>query len=271
MASSLAPLLAGDNNSKEEKAKYTGICASCQWFKANPIGNWKFGLLLLFGFLTPVWAAVRFVSRDMTGDILAGVFGLILALFGASHFRTLLNLKEQVDRYAGLNNTFKHENMALDAEVNKLRMAQQQLSSAANDLRTTTKGYKENVQKMKQLDEQLHSMSSDSIQGLEQIQQMSKFVQDSFTKELEQNERNILFTVQEAMELKDNSDGLSEQEYQNFVSALPQSFQARFRTISFAEKSGDDGTLDIDEFKNLCDEFAKQQAAAKAAEADNEE
>ena len=49
---------------------------------------------------------------------------------------------------------------------------------------------------------------------------MSASVQKSIQKELVQHERNILLTVQDALEFKDNKSGLTEDEYDNDGQAL---------------------------------------------------
>ena len=77
------------------QSKRSGICAPCQWFKEKPLARMQFAVLLLFGILTPVWTLVR-LTGSLTGDILSGVAALILALYGANHFRILLGLKDQV-------------------------------------------------------------------------------------------------------------------------------------------------------------------------------
>merc|ERR1712083_1183608 len=108
-------------------------------------------------------------------------------------------------------------------------------------------------------------MGDDSIAGLGALKEMSTSIQSSIQKELVQHERDVLSTTFEAMELRDDQDGLSEKEFNQFVTALPANFQERFSTMSengksFKEMAGDDGTQDMDEFTELCDEFAKEQA-----------
>eukprot|EP01084_Bolivina_argentea_P074019 134290_1 len=68
--------------------KRNGICGPCIWFKEKPLSRWQFIVLLLFGILTPLWVVIR-LTGSLTGDIIAGVSGLILAVYGAIHFRKI--------------------------------------------------------------------------------------------------------------------------------------------------------------------------------------
>lgn len=88
---------AGDSMLQKDikKQEFTGICQSCQWFKAKPLQRWTFGVMLLFAILTPLWLILKATS-GATGDVLAGLLGIILACYAANHFRILLGLKEQV-------------------------------------------------------------------------------------------------------------------------------------------------------------------------------
>ena len=74
--------------------------------------------------------------------------------------------------------------------------------------------------------------------------------------------------VQETMELGDDTDGLTEDEYNHFISALPRNFQRRFESMkqSFDEIAGDDGVLDLEEFTKLCDQFAVAEAQNQVVE-----
>ena len=91
---------AGDSMLEKDvqKQEFTGICQSCLWFKQSPLRRWTFGVMLLFALLTPIWLIIR-ATGTLTGDILSGLAGFILACYGANHFRILLGLKEQVNIY----------------------------------------------------------------------------------------------------------------------------------------------------------------------------
>ena len=173
-----------------------------------------------------------------------------------------------MDKYAKNNRKFKKENAMLKQEVNRLSRAQQELGATHDRLKETTKQYAENIEKFKNLDEKLSKLADDNIAGLEKLQEMSREVQDSIQKELVQHERDILMRVQESMEFGDDQEGLSHDEFKKFINALPQEFQDRFNAMDktgnndfgFSQIAGDDGIIDMDEFTQLCDQFAIENA-----------
>eukprot|EP01084_Bolivina_argentea_P214852 364711_1 len=190
------------NKGTISKPQRSGICQSCEWFKENPLRRWQFAVFLLFGILTLLWLILR-VTSSLTGDVLAGICGFFLACYGANHFRILLGLKEQVDKFAKNNRGFKNENAAIKTEVSKLNKACEELGATADRLKETTKGYQNNITKFRALDEKLSKLADDNIAGLEKLQEMSKNVQDSIQKELIQHQRDILKRVKETMEIGD--------------------------------------------------------------------
>jgi len=246
-----------------------GLFQSCEWFKQRPLSRWQFAVFLLFGVATLLWIVIKATS-GITGDVLSGLCAVVLAGWGAQHFKILLGIKENVERLAKNNREFKQQNAAMTHQVDKLMKAQRELTATHDALTETTDEYKANISKFKQLDEKLNSLADDSIEGLGALKEMSKTVQESIQKELVQHEREILLSVQEAMELRDDQEGLTENEFNQFVNALPANFQERFSTMSergksFKEMAGDDGVLDLDEFSEICDEFAKEVVAGGGA------
>merc|ERR1712129_125578 len=227
----------------------------------SPMTRWTFAVMLLFAVLTPIWIIIR-ATGSLTGDILSGLCAFILACYGANHFRILLGLKEQVDRYSALNQGFKDENVAMQMEVSKLTKAAEELTAISHRLNQTTKSYQENISKFKALDEKLGKLADDNIAGLEKLQEMSATVQDSIQKELVQHQRDILMRVQETMEFGDDKEGMSEDDYNRFIQLLPAGFQKRFDDMqqNFEDIAGDDGILDLDEFTKICDTFAVEEA-----------
>merc|ERR1719229_405527 len=195
------------------------------------------------------------MTGSLTGDILSGVAALILALYGANHFRILLGLKEQVDKYARNNKAMKEENVQIKREVSKLSKASEELSGVSIQLSATTKSYKENISKFKALDERLSKLADDNIAGLEKLQEMTKTVQDSIQKELVQHQRDIVMRVQETMEFGDDQEGMSKEEYDRFVGALPAAYQAVFNKQDFNQMAGDDGNMDLKEFTKMIDDI----------------
>eukprot|EP01083_Nonionella_stella_P066588 175457_1 len=249
-------------NNKASAPKRKGICAPCQWFKESPLKRWQFALMLLFGLLTPVWAFLR-VTGSITGDIAAGAAAFVLALYAANHFRILLSLKEQVDEYAKLNNVFKQENSGLKKEVSRLTKAREELSAVSIRLKQTTQSYEENILKFRALDEKLHNLSDDNIEGLERLKEMTGKVSKSIEEEMVNHGRAIVFRVQESMEWGDDKEGMNQEEWNHFIDALPPKVQTVFKQVDFIDKSGADNTMSMDEFRDLIDVTITEDAVRK--------
>eukprot|EP01084_Bolivina_argentea_P065362 119139_1 len=247
----------------KEIPKREGCCAPWEWFTESPLHRWQFGVFLVWSILPVVWIAIRFGS-SLTADLLAGIFALVLAIYGANHFRILLGLKVEVDRFADNNKRFKEENMQLKTEVSKLSKASDELSEIQHRLTETSKAFSQNIEKFAKLDATLSQLADDNIEGIEKLKDMSHMVQTSIQNELLQHERSILMKVMDKMEFGDDKEGLNRQEYQKFVEALPGTFQRRFSAMqrSFTQVAGNDSIMDFQEFTKLCDEFAKQEASA---------
>eukprot|EP00484_Ammonia_sp_Unknown_P012437 CAMPEP_0197057212 /NCGR_PEP_ID=MMETSP1384-20130603/94292_1 /TAXON_ID=29189 /ORGANISM="Ammonia sp." /LENGTH=274 /DNA_ID=CAMNT_0042491529 /DNA_START=17 /DNA_END=841 /DNA_ORIENTATION=+ len=253
------PLLR-DSYHEQERRKYTGICASCQWFQDSPQQRWKFGFLLLFALLTPLWILLR-LNETLTADIASGAVAFTLACYAANHFRLLLGLKSEIDEVVLLNKKHKAETQLLQHTVSYLQSTREELDGITGQLRQTHLLYQANLRKFKVLDERLRQFGHDSGAGIERLQAMSEHVADSFKKELFQHERNILMRVQEIMEFKDKEAGISESEYDLFLDALPNHYEARFRELGeFEVVSGGDGNINYQQFVELCDKFARDEA-----------
>jgi len=243
--------------------KREGICAGWKWFKEDPRNRYAFGVFLLFGVICAVCIAIRF-GQQISGDILAGIIAVGLAIYGAHHFRVLLGLTVEVERTMQLNRDFKAENMELQREVDRLRKAHVELTGVQRSLQQSTQSFAENIERLRRLDETLNSLSDDHIQGVQKLRDLSSTVQSAIQNDLLQHERDILHKVMARMEFKDDKEGLNRYEYDRFLSALPLSFQRRFSGMNktFDDFAGGDDVLDFQEFVKLADEFAVQEAKA---------
>jgi len=64
-----------------------------------------------------------------------------------------------------------------------------------------------------------------------------------------------------SMNLKIVKNGLTERTFNEFLQELPVRYQARFRKMGdFKQLAGDDGILDVQEFKTILDKMAVQEA-----------
>jgi len=189
--------------------------------------------------------------------------------YGANHFRLLLGLKEEVDRMARLNREFKQENAALRQEVDKLTRARVQLQTVEGELRESNQRLKVNLVKFRELDENLKNLAGNNLEGLEKLQKSSKAVMDRWKESLIKNEKAILNKVYDQFEYKDDKEDMSEQEFTEFLDALPTEYRKRFQAIgkSFRDLAGDDNLMQYDEFKRLVDEWADEVANQGGSEA----
>lgn len=91
------------------------------------------------------------------------------------------------------------------------------------------------------------------------IADIAKDMHHKWEKELLSNQRSIFATVFEEMEFKEDQEGMNEEEYEQFLAALPPSYRDHLRKkASFNTLSGRDGVLDIDEFTKILDEMEVQ-------------
>eukprot|EP01084_Bolivina_argentea_P282551 483674_1 len=240
-----------------------GICAPWIWFKESPMKRYQFLVFLLFGLLTIIWLLV-FITNQTGGYIAAGIAAIVMSGYGANHFRILLGLKEEVDKMSNLNRNFRAENAALKQEVDKLSRAREQLSGVESGLKESNRKLKENVEKFRKLDENLKKLADSNIEGLEKLQKSSEQVMKTMQESLIRHEKEILNKVYDHLEWKDDKDGLTKDEFTEFLNALPQSYRERFKEHgeTFEDLAGDDGILDYTEFTDLVDKFAEQEAFA---------
>jgi len=230
------------------------------WFIKDPISRWPLLFFLLSFCLILVWLIIFLTSRT-EGYVISGIAGSITGIYGFYHFRLLMALKEQVERFTKLNQNFKNENSAVVQEVNKLQNAATQLRTTEDALHQSTEKQKENLHQLNQLNNNLANVSTNNSEALSKIQNMSKNMVTKWKDQLLTHERDMLSKVFDQFEFKDNSAGLNEQEFNEFLSTLPVRYQGRFRKMGdFKRLAGDDGILDFDEFKTILDKMAEQEA-----------
>jgi len=251
--------LVASTDKPPEKKRAGGCKGACQWYMEKPLARWPFLLFLIFAAATVVWM-IMYLAGGTTGYIVAGISAIIMAGYGANHFRLLLGLKEEVDKMAKLNKEFKQENAALRQEVDKLTRARIQLQTVEGELRDSNQRLKTNLVKFRELDENLKNLSGNNLEGLKKLQSQSKAVMDRWRESLIKNEKTILNKVYDKFELKDGSPDMSEEEFNSFLDALPTEYRKRFQAMgkTFDELAGDDKMLQYDEFTRLVDIWAEQ-------------
>merc|ERR1712087_146228 len=72
-------------------------------------------------------------------------------------------------------------------------------------------------------------------------------------------ERKVLSVIFDRVEMGDDEEGLSFEEFQEFKEHLPMTYQLRMAKLgTWLEIAGDDGVLQFDEFQQLMDNFVDQ-------------
>merc|ERR1712154_608259 len=123
-----------------------------------------------------------------------------------------------------------------------------QLSSVEAGLKESNRKLKENVEKFRKLDENLKKLADSNIEGLEKLQKSSE---------------QVMKTMQENL-IRHEKQGLSKAEFEDFWAQMPNSYMERWKRMgqTFEDIAGDDGVLDYDEFRQMVDGFAEQEAKA---------
>jgi len=230
------------------------------WFIKDPMSRWPLLFFLLTFCLILIWMII-FLASGTSGYVMAGLAGMVTGVYGFYHFRLLIALREQVEKFTKLNHNFKQENSAIVQEVNKLQNASIQLRATEDALRLSTEKQKENLHQLTQLNNNLSNVSTNNNEAMSKIQNLSKTMVTKWKDQLLSHEREMLSKVFDQFEFKDNSAGLNEQEFNEFLELLPVRYKARFRKMGdFKKLAGDDGILDFDEFKTILDKMSEQEA-----------
>jgi len=133
---------------------------------------------------------------------MAGIAGSVTGIYGFYHFRLLIALREQVEKFTKLNGNFKKENSAVVQEVNKLQNASTQLRSTEDALRQSTEKQKENLRVLNELNNNLSNVSSNNSEALSKIQALSKNMVTKWKDQLLSHERDMISKVFDQFELK---------------------------------------------------------------------
>jgi len=246
-----------NNNNQQQKPNQT----AWEWFKEKPLQRWPFLLFFVFFALTFIWLFI-YLSAGITGCALAAAFAVVMSLYGANHFRLLLGLKEEVDKMDKLNQSFRAENAQLRQEVDKLSRARENLTNVEIKLKESNAKLKENLEKFRELDKNLKQLSGSNIQGLEKLQSSCEAVMNRWKESLIKHEKTLLNKVFDEFEMSDNKPDMSKEEFDQFIKALPPSYQDRWKKMNttFEELAGEDNIMQYDEFRKLVDRWAEEEA-----------
>merc|ERR1719204_3079708 len=90
---------------------------------------------------------------------------------------------------------------------------------------------------------------------------MVQKMQERWSEQLRIRQRRMLMKLFDRVELGDDADGLSFEEFQQFKRALPSAYQVRMAQLgSWQQIAGEDGELQFREFQDLIDRFVDEVA-----------
>lgn len=242
-----------DESDKKVDDMPSGVCGPWKWFLKNPWERWPFLIFFAFGILTILWLVIYITGGSFAGYLAAGIAAVLMSLYGANHFRTLLGLKEEVDKLHKMNQNFRQENAQLTQEVDKLQKARVQLNGVETSLKQNNEKLKADLKKFQELDKHLKSLSGSSIEGLEKLTKSTDTIMKKWKESLITHERSILNKVFDEFAFAKNKESVSKNEFMQFIQALPEEYQQRYNQLgqTFEQIAGDDNQMDYDEFDKL--------------------
>eukprot|EP01083_Nonionella_stella_P072852 196581_1 len=194
----------------------------------------------------------------------AGVAGIVSNLYGFCHFRTLLNLKKEVDAYSTNNKLFKEENNLLLTEVDKFTKTKEALKATSKSIKDSIKRKEISLVKFRQLNTNLEATGKKNLEILKDLNQMAEAMENRWKEQLVAKERKILHICFDRFEWEGDNDGISREQFTQFKLTLPLEYQYRLT------KAGDwetiahgDGILQLNEFQTLLDNFAQEVVTTK--------
>lgn len=202
----------------------------------------------------------------------AGVAGIISNLYGFCHFRTLMNLKKEVDVYSTNNKKFGEENSLLAGEVNRFKIAKDELKDTSVRIRDAIKRQEVSLSKFRTLNTNLKATGKDTLEAMGNFHVLVGNMEKKWKENLMSKERKILNVCFDRFEWTQADDGITAQQFNEFKKTLPIQYQYRLNQIGdWKQIAGDDGILQIDEFTELLDNFVEEVVEDKNKINDDDE
>lgn len=164
-------------------------------------------------------------------------------------------MSEQIDG-------FKDENNKFSQEIFELHETRDQLAVNVNGLQLTTEQLKRDVGELEnnlhQFDELKESLQ-DIVGDNEEIADLVNSVNSMYTNMRDtvlENKRAHILSSYYKCSLGDGQEGMTEDEYQEFLFPLPIKMREQFVSYGdFASIAGDDHIIDLQEFQALVDQL----------------
>eukprot|EP01083_Nonionella_stella_P193168 713716_1 len=193
-----------------------------------------FCISIIIIILLSIW---HFMDSD-TPFIIAGIFGILTSVYALNHFRILIHLKIEIDKFHKLNRHFSSENALLSHQVYKLSSECNELQDTHNKLAVINLKTKENNQKFHALQKSLRAVNYDNIKGINSIRNKVTKISSDWNDKVLQRERDVLYKIFERFEhLHGNeSEGLSREHFDEFLTMIPSAYKLRFDRLGTFEK-----------------------------------
>lgn len=133
-----------------------------KWFIRDPFSRWQLIFFVLMFFLSLFFVIIAIIDPESSYTE-AGIAGIIVAGYGAFHFKTLMALREEVDVFERHNNEFKRQNAELAQQMKKLESTKEELESSRLTLEETRKKNKENLEKFQTIQHNLELMGEQNV------------------------------------------------------------------------------------------------------------
>jgi len=177
-------------------------------------------------------------------------------------------LKQNIDQFDGLTETLRQTHASLETQNTELKESVNGLAEQNDKLEETltamTSQYdilQEEMEKFAELRESLSSFAADSNEDLSQMVQktMTKF--DAMDSLMHDNEVVLLQQLAADVEFLDESDGMSEKEWNRFHTRLPKRYRRivddQGWTFQSLDRNGD-GTIDVQETSSIIQDLIRE-------------
>lgn len=242
----------GDNDeiltiTKSKRRRYTS--APFIWF----ILSLSIGPLII--------VILTFIMSDIdTPFSLVFVMGLITCIIGGCYFLPHLVLREELINVYELNQKKRFQTEKIHREIKSL-------NSAKNELSLTKKKIVNSNKETKKLLKNLQVMNIESVEELEESKGRAQKLYKEWHKQLLKKERILLHTLFDRFEFLDGSPGMDQNEFKQFIKALPDGYEERMNRLgTFQKLSKGNGIIGYQEFKSALDIFAEMEIDDKDIE-----
>jgi len=159
-----------NNPTEQQKPEPPSAKKLWSWFMKDPCSRWPLIFFLVVLLLSLIFLIVYPINSN---DALygSGVVVTVMSGFGAWHFRILMSLKEQVDRFKKLNAQFKREHGAMKQEISKMENANQELVATESRLSECNVKNRENLHKFRQLSDNLSKFGGGNSDAMKKVQE----------------------------------------------------------------------------------------------------